>query len=170
MDIVDPIIAEFESEAATTRRMLERVPEKQLGWKPHAKSMSLGELASHIAHSFTWLASIVAQDELEFDPARHVPWVAASKRELLDAFDKNVAQGVSVLRGVPDKKMLAPWTMTTAAKKLFSMPRVAVVRMFTVNHHIHHRGQLSVYLRLRDVPLPQVYGSTADETDMIKPG
>ncbi len=169
MDIVEPIIEEFRGEAAITRKLLERVPEKDFDWKPHPKSMSLCDLVSHITDSFTWLRSIVEQDEIVLDPDAFKPWTAASKQDLLDTFERNVAQGAALLKGVPDERMLARWKMTAGGKDLLSMPRVAVVRAFTLNHHIHHRGQLSVYLRLKDVPLPQIYGPSADEPDMAPP-
>ena len=166
MSVVRPIIAEFQQEVVATRRLLERVPEEHFDWRPHAKSMTLRELASHIVDSFSWLESIVRQDELVMDPATFEPWLATSREHLLDTFDRNVDAAIAVLESQPDDVMLADWAMKLGERTVFAAPRIAVVRMFTLGHHIHHRGQLDVYLRLKDVPLPQIYGPTADEPDM----
>ncbi len=166
MTVAQSIIAEMKRESISTRTLLERVPDEHLDWKPHEKSMSMRGLASHIADSFKWLGGIVGQDELVFDPETFTPWTMSSKDDLLATFDKNVSDAATLLEDVTDEAMMGMWKMTAGGKTLVKSPRVAVVKMFAVNHHIHHRGQLDVYLRLKDVPLPQIYGPTADEPNM----
>jgi uncharacterized damage-inducible protein DinB len=162
MIIADGLIAELRGEAPPTRKYLEIIPEADWDWKPHEKSYSLGQLGSHIAESLQWVGATVETDELVFDPAEYKPFVAANCAELLAAFDNNMNEAVKALDGKTDEEMLKIWCMRTPEKVFFEMPRVAVLRAMIINHGIHHRGQLSVYLRLRDVPLPSIYGPTAD--------
>ncbi len=163
MNIIDPIIGEYQHEAATTRRLLERVPEDKLDWKPHHKSMSLGQLASHIAEISSWSGAVFDMDVFDLDPS-YVPFAAKSRKELLDTFDKNVQETVAKMKGQPNDRLMASWKMTMGGgDTLFEMPRIAVIRAFLISHIIHHRGQLSVYLRLHDVPIPSIYGPSADE-------
>jgi len=163
MSIAQPLIEELTQEAAATRILLERVPEAHWEWTPHPKSMSIAYLASHMAESLGWTAGALAQDELEMDMDAYQPFVADNKAAMLSAFDDNLAAALEVLKGQSDERMLALWRMTAKGTALLEMPRVAVVRVFVLNHLIHHRGQLTVYLRLKDVPLPSIYGPTADE-------
>ena len=163
MSLSEPIAAELQREAATTRRMLERVPEEKLEWRPHEKSMTLGRLAGHIAELPSLVAMTLTQDEVDFAAGNYQPFVASNVAELLEKFDGNVAGAVEALRGQEDEHLLKTWRLKRNGQVLFEMPRVAVLRSMGLNHVIHHRGQLSVYLRLLDVPLPSVYGPTADE-------
>ena len=166
MGMIEPIIMEFSSEAATTRKLLERLPEDKFGWQPHDKSMSLGLLGSHIVEAATWLKLILEQDEMQFDRDSYVPVVYETVAELLDAFDKGMAEAVEVMQGQSDENLMATWRMAVDGKQMFEMPRIAVIRGMILNHIVHHRGQLSVYLRLNDVPVPSIYGPSADDPGM----
>ena len=162
MPIVDALLPEFDHEMTTTRKVLERVPEDKFGWKPHAKSFSLGALATHVATLPTWGEETLKR--LDIDIAGGQPPAApASKAELMATFDKNAAAMRSALTGKSDAELLAMWTLRRGGKTIFSMPKTAVLRSFVLSHLIHHRGQLSVYLRLLDVPVPSIYGPSADE-------
>ena len=165
MPIVDSILPEFDHEFATARRLLERVPEGDFAWKPHEKSMALGQLASHIGNLAYWLTETLKHPSFDLasdNPATRSE-LPASRSALLSAFDDKVKTARATLAQTSDGEMMASWTLRHGTHELFSMPRVAVVRSFVMNHMIHHRGQLSVYLRLRDVPLPAIYGPSADE-------
>jgi len=164
MNIADGMLQEFTYENASTRKMLERIPQAQMGWKPHAKSMTLARLASHIVEIPTYGASIFTQDEMVLNAGSFKPTEYATVAELLAAFDKNIAEAAKVMQGVPNDHMMKPWRFKMDGKLVFEMPRVVVVRIMMLSHTIHHRGQLSVYLRLQNVPLPPVYGPTADES------
>ena len=165
MPIVDSFLPEFDHEFATARRLLERVPEADFGWKPHDKSMSLGQLAGHIGNLAYWLTETLKSPSFDLgsdNPAtRNEP--PASRSDLLGAFDDKVKTARAALAQTSDAEMMAPWTLKQGAHDIFSMPRVAVVRSFVMNHMVHHRGQLSVYLRLRNVAVPAIYGPSADE-------
>lgn len=167
MSIADSLVPEMEFEAATTRRLLERVPEAKFDYRPHPKSMNLRELASHIAEAYSWTGPTMDMDVMEMDPDQWKPFVAKSKAELLSTFDRNVADALAAVRGTPDAKMMVTWSMKRKDGSVaFAMPRIAVLRGFVVKHTVHHRGQLTVYLRMLDVPLPQTYGPSADEPNM----
>ena len=162
MNLTEQIIAELQQEAATTRKMLERVPEESLAWKPHEKSMTLGRLAAHVAGIYgTWFKMTLSQDE--FDLADSLPLKAESVSDILEAFDQNVSGAVELLQAQSDERLFTTWRLKRGGQVLFELPRWAVLRSMVINHIIHHRGQLSVYLRLLNVPLPSVYGPTADE-------
>ena len=165
MAIKDGILPEFDHEMGTTRRLLERVPEADFAWKPHDKSFPLGHLAAHIANIPTWVGIALDGSELDTaaigDEAR--PKAPASRAELLQRFDDNVKKARARIDEQTDPAFFAPWTLRNGSHVMFTMPKVSVLRTFVMNHLIHHRGQLSVYLRLRDVPLPSIYGPTADE-------
>ncbi|MBI3950680.1 MAG: DinB family protein [Acidobacteria bacterium] len=163
MNLIEPILMEFSYEAHTTRRMLERVPEEHLAWKPHEKSMSLARLATHIAEIPGWVGAIVNQDEFVIGVGGYTPPTAGSVAEILDMFDNNVAAVSQTLQDQTNEHLLAPWRLKKGDQVLVEMPRLAMIRTLLLSHIIHHRGQLSVYLRLHDVPLPPVYGPTADE-------
>ncbi len=162
MAIVDGLLAELEQEATTTRRVLERVPEGHLSWKPHPKSMSLGQLALHIATVPGNVAELAAMDTIPEPPA-FVQAEAASTAELVPALTASVAKARHHLGGLDDAAMHAPWRLMSGGRELMVMPRVALARAIMLNHWYHHRGQLLVYLRLLNVPVPSVYGPTADE-------
>ena len=163
MAFIDVLLPEFDHEMGTTRRLLERLPADRLAWKPHARSMSLGQLAGHLAGVAGWVASIVNEPSYDIKgDARPVP-DGGSPSEILAAFDRNVAAARGAIAGRTDAEFMAPWTLKRNGQDLFTMPRLSVVRSLLLNHSIHHRGQLSVYLRLNDVPLPPIYGPTADE-------
>ena len=159
---VDELRQELEQEARTTRRVLERVPEDKLAWKPHEKSMSMGGLATHLANLPNWGGNIL--NEPFFDLADAPPNLAekTSRAEILAAFDETAKR----TRGWLDKtdpELMAPWTLKRGGHEMFTMPRISAFRSFVLYHSVHHRGQLTVYLRLNNVPLPAIYGPTADE-------
>jgi uncharacterized damage-inducible protein DinB len=159
--IADALLPEFDHEMAVTRKLLERVPEDKFTWKPHAKSMSLVELATHVANLPSWGAVTLSQSE--FDVAAHKNTAATSRADLLARFDANIAETRAALVGKIDPEMMASWTLKHNGQTLFTMPKATVWRSFMLIHLIHHRGQLSVYLRLNDVPVPAMYGPSADE-------
>jgi uncharacterized damage-inducible protein DinB len=161
MSIASAMLAELEQESKTTRRVLERVPQDHLAWKPHPKSMSLGQLALHVAIAPGNVAELVARDSVE-PPKGNFP-EASTAAELMQALDASVAKAKHHLGGLDDAAMSATWRMTSGGRNLLVMPRMAFARAVMLNHVYHHRGQLLVYLRLLDVPVPSVYGPTADE-------
>ncbi|MBZ5508824.1 MAG: DinB family protein [Acidobacteriia bacterium] len=163
--ISQSLLPEFDHEMANTRKSLERVPDDKLSFKPHAKSMSLGALASHLATITHWTEAIVGQDV--FDVATAPPNTELKSRdEVLAAFDKNTATARKIIAEATDAHLLKPWTFTSGSNTIFTMPRIAVLRSFIMNHTVHHRAQLGVYLRLNDVPVPSIYGPSADEGNM----
>jgi uncharacterized damage-inducible protein DinB len=165
MAMKDALLAEYDHEMATTRRLLERVPESALGWKPHDKSMTLGQLSGHIANIPYWGSAIL--DGTYFDLAAAGPdarpGVPENVAAVLSDFDAKAGKARSSLAVASDPEMAVPWSLKKADFVIFTMPRASALRSFVMNHIIHHRGQLSVYLRLQDVPLPSIYGPTADE-------
>ncbi len=161
--MIDPLLAEMEQEAATTKRVLERVPNDKLSWKPHAKSMSLGQLALHVATIPGSLTEILANDTFEF-PEPTQP-AASSAAELVPALEESIQTAKRVAGGFDDKKAMGTWKMMKDGKEIMAAPRIALLRSFMLNHWYHHRGQLSVYLRLLDVPVPSIYGPSADENE-----
>ncbi len=163
MKIIDSLIVELTQESAATKKLFERLPENKLGWKPHIKSMSLGDLASHMVESLNWIAPVLDGDEFVFDPNDHKPWSAASKEEILHKFEKKTQKALKQLEGRDDVMMMKPWRFMMGGRVIFELPRAAVLRSMIFNHSVHHRGQLTVYLRMLDVPLPAIYGPTADE-------
>lgn len=163
MNLIDPVLTELAHEAATTRRLLERLPAQRLTWTPHQKSMTLGRLATHIAEIPGWVGSIVEKDEFDIGASGYVPPTLSSVNEIVAMFDKNVAMATEGLKRQGNERLLANWQFKKNGQLVMQMPRLAMIRSFLMNHLIHHRGQLSVYLRLQDVPLPSIYGPTADE-------
>ena len=166
MSIADSLLPEFDHEMAATRRVLERTPVKDAKWKPHAKSYALGTLATHIAMIPSWLPATLEQPELDLNPPGGTGYkepALESNAGLLALFDENVKQARAALARATDTAFFANWSLKSGGHTIFTMPRVAVVRSFIMNHLIHHRAQFTVYLRLRDVPLPSLYGPTADE-------
>jgi uncharacterized damage-inducible protein DinB len=168
MRLVDPIIAELEQEAESTRRVLERIPEDRLSWRPHPKSMSLGQLALHIATLPGEVAQVAAMDTME-TPQFERP-EPKSKREVLEALGQSLASAMEFLRGLDDARASQTWTMTLVGKPIFSLPRIGLVRTIMLNHWYHHRGEMQVYLRLLGVQVPPVYGPTADEDPFVAAG
>jgi uncharacterized damage-inducible protein DinB len=162
MAIVDGLIAELEQESETTRRLLERVPQAHLSWRPHPKSMSLGQLALHIATVPGNVAELASIDTIPEPPAFVQP-EAASAAELASELANSIAKAKGYLRGYDDAKMAAMWRLMSGGREILAMPRGALLRAIMLNHWYHHRGQLQVYLRLLNVPVPSVYGPTADE-------
>ena len=162
MKIIDGLLAELEQEAATTERVLERIPQAHLSWRPHPKSMSLGQLALHVATIPGMVAELAAIDMMPEPPAFKQA-EATSSAELVPALKDSVAKAKKTLGGFDDAKMGAMWRLQSGGKDIMAMPRVAVVRAIMLNHWYHHRGQLLVYLRLLNQSVPSVYGPTADE-------
>ena len=167
MTIAERLLQELDQEAQATRRVLERVPQEHLGWKPHEKSMTLGQLARHVTIIPGGVASAVAQ------PTRQVPDFAhptvTDVRELLPLLEESVAQAHSILAPMSDADMQATWRLVNGEQTIMAMPRVAFLRSIMLNHWYHHRGQLSVYLRQLGVPLPSIYGPSADENPFATP-
>jgi uncharacterized damage-inducible protein DinB len=161
--MIDFLIEEFEHEAATTRKHLERLPNDKLDWRPHQKSFSAAGLASHIVDCISWTESIFDLDEFDFDPATYKPYQANSTDDLLRTFDEKIKIGKQVLAGANDASLRQPWPLKIKGKVWFKKPRASVFRDFVLSHIIHHRGQFSVYLRLLDIPVPGSYGPSADE-------
>jgi uncharacterized damage-inducible protein DinB len=166
MSLGQILMAELKHEAISTRKMLERIPADKLGWKPHEKSMTLEQLAGHIVNMFSWTSVTLKQDELDFAKSDYKPRSYTQASELVADFDKNIEDAFETLSNISDRQMAEAWTLRNGEKIHFTMPKKATMRFFVINHIIHHRGQLSVYLRLLDVALPSVYGPTADEQTM----
>jgi uncharacterized damage-inducible protein DinB len=160
--IKDSILPEFDHEVATTRKLLERLPDEQLSWKPHDKSMSLGGLATHLANIPNWTTTIL--DQVAFDLADLPPNLTPleSRAKILAFFDDSCRKSRSLFDKT-DAEYLARWTLKQAGREMFTLPRLAALRSYVLNHLVHHRGQLSVYLRLNDIPVPAIYGPSADE-------
>ncbi|MBI4556869.1 MAG: DinB family protein [Candidatus Hydrogenedentes bacterium] len=161
--MIEPMLMELEQEAAATRRLLERVPSEKLGWKPHPKSMSLGQLALHIATIPDAIAKFVQKERLDYGEVHMEQPAAESASQLLPALEDSVKSAKAILGGLDDETAMSTWIFTKGAQTLFSAPRIGVVRTILLNHWYHHRGQLTVYLRLLGVPVPSVYGPSADE-------
>lgn len=156
-------LGDLEHELASTRTLLERVPDDHLDWKPHPRSMALGGLALHVATLPFWIEHTVGNDHIDLlsDLPRNPP--PSSRQDILDAFDTRVAAMRTALEGADDATLLQPWELRMGDRVLQRMPKVAVIRGFGISHFIHHRAQLGVYLRMLDIPLPPLYGPTADE-------
>lgn len=166
--IARSLLPEFDQEMAGTRKVLERVPEDAFGWKPHPKSFSMGDLATHVANLPTWMSLTLEQDSFDVSPggeAMKTP-PAASRAELLNRFDEALATARASLAAATDDRFAGSWSLLANGQTVFTMPRAAVVRSFVMNHLIHHRSQLTVYLRLNDLPVPALYGPSADEAGM----
>jgi uncharacterized damage-inducible protein DinB len=164
MAAIDAIIMEIDQESKTTQRVLERIPEDKLTWKPHPKSTSLGQLAIHIANGQGRLAEIVLGDSFDFGAAGlTLPPQPTSIKEIMDGLSKSTADAKVSLKKLDDSQLMATWTLKKEGRVLMSMPRISFIRSILLNHIYHHRGQLSVYLRLLDVPVPSIYGPSADE-------
>ena len=166
MAIRDGLLGEFDQEMANTRKVLERVPEDKFGWKPHPKSGTMIWLAGHVANLAGWGAFTIESEELDLMPGgkrMEPPPPPKNRQELLDLFEKQKGETRKALEGVSDEDLRKPWSLLSNGQKIFTMPRLAVLRVVVMNHLVHHRGQLTMYLRLNDVPLPGLYGPSADE-------
>jgi uncharacterized damage-inducible protein DinB len=166
MPLKDIFLPEFDMEMDSTRRTLERVPDDRFGWKPHEKCGTLGWMAGHIATLPQWVKMTMERDSLDLAPAdgsSFTPPKPANRKELLEIFDKSRAEARAALAAGDDATYAQPWALLMGGKQLFSEPRSAVLRRMVFNHLIHHRGQLTMYLRLLDVPVPGLYGPSADE-------
>lgn len=161
--ILQPMVDEMHQEAATTRTILERVPANKLSWKPHPKSMSLGQLALHIAAIPEAIARLAQTDQFDAANATFHPPEPKDKQEILAALEAGVKTASAYLGGIDQSAASANWRMTSKGREVFAIPRVAMLRSIMFNHWYHHRGQLSVYLRLLDMPIPVIYGRSADE-------
>jgi uncharacterized damage-inducible protein DinB len=162
------LLQELDAEMANTRKTLERVPEK-FDWAPHPKSMTMGRLAQHLAEIPQWAEKSIEADELDLAPPGappQRPQPLKTRKEVLDQFEKNLSGAKAALSRTNDEHLMKPWTLKMGGKALFTMPRVVVLRNFVLNHNVHHRAQLGVYLRLNDVPVPSIYGPSADEGGM----
>jgi uncharacterized damage-inducible protein DinB len=164
MTIAELLLPEFDQEMTATRRVLERVPEERFAWKPHAKSFSMGDLASHVANMLGWTVDTMEKTEFDLDSVtpEEMNKAAKSRAELLDWFDANVPKARTALQK-SDAEYQVPWTLKKGSQIFFTMPRYTCVRSFCLNHIVHHRAQLTVYLRENDVPVPGLYGPSADE-------
>jgi uncharacterized damage-inducible protein DinB len=166
MSIAQTLLPEFEQEMANTRKVLERVPDEKWNWKPHEKSGTTGWLAAHVGTVPGWLTMTLTSESLDYAPVdgpSYTPPKIENSKDLLAAFDKEAAEARAALSKASDDDMMKGWTLLAGGKEIFTMPRVACVRGMIMNHLIHHRGQLTVYLRLLNVPVPGLYGPSADE-------
>jgi uncharacterized damage-inducible protein DinB len=162
MSLSQALLPEFDQEMTNTRKILALVPEDKFDYKPHEKSMTLGRLAGHVAEMPSWASHTIDVDVLELK-ADQKPFSPATKQELLDSFDKFVVEGRKSIEGASDEELAKTWTLNYAGKNIFSLPKIAVLRGMVMNHMIHHRAQLGVYLRMNNIEFPGMYGPSADE-------
>ncbi len=169
MPISAALLPEFDHEMANTRRTLERVPDTAFDWTPHEKSYSMQALVSHLANLPSWTAVTIEQDSIDMAPpdGSEPPRTeaVASTAQVLETFDANVTAARAIIESASDEKLMETWSLLNGGEVMFAMPKVAVLRSFIMNHMIHHRGQLTVYLRMNDAPLPALYGPSADESE-----
>jgi uncharacterized damage-inducible protein DinB len=163
MNALQSLRAELANETRTTRRHLERIPAGRFDWRPHPKSSTVGALGCHLVSCLAFVEPIVTLDALDFDPATHRPFQAADPAALLAGFDETAARALRAMQGLADDAIDASWRFEIHGAVRFERKRGEALRDMTLSHLIHHRGQLSVYLRLLDVPVPPTYGPTADE-------
>ena len=166
MTIGQSMLTEFDQEMENTRKTLERCPDANWNWKPHAKSGTLGWLAGHVATMVGWIPVTLTTDELDYAPVNgpsYQPPKTDNRKELLAEFDKNVKESRAALASVSDSEMMKNWKLLAGGQEIFTMPRAACIRGMVLNHLIHHRAQLTVYFRLLGVPVPGLYGPSADE-------
>lgn len=162
MRLIDSLIMEFDREASTTRKLLARCPDAELGWQPHPKSMTLGKLANHLVSIPRLVSSSLLEDGFDIASAARPP-AAGSAAAIVASFDEACAAAKAAMAGVDDAKAMGIFSLSQGGKTLTAVPRIAFLRSILLNHSVHHRGQLSVYLRLLDVPVPSIYGPSADE-------
>ena len=166
MSISASMLPELEMELATTRKCLERLPTEKFGWKPHEKSMPLAGLATHITKMLGWGADICKSDSFDVAPVGAEPYredPAASTEDLLAQFDKHAAECKAALATTTDEQMMQTWSLLSGGNVVMAMPRIACLRGFVFSHIVHHRGQLTVYMRLNDILVPSIYGPSADD-------
>jgi uncharacterized damage-inducible protein DinB len=165
MPLIDALLPEFDREMGLTRRALERVPDGQFDFKPHPTSVTLGRLAEHLTEMVQWATMTMTQSEFEITAQRPPEYVSpATRSATLAQFDKYLKEARGNVSGKTDGELNAPWKLKAGGKEVFTMPKIAVMRNFVLNHMIHHRGQLTVYLRVLGVPVPSIYGPSGDET------
>ncbi|HEV2854265.1 MAG TPA: DinB family protein [Thermoanaerobaculia bacterium] len=162
MSISQALLPEFDQEMAGTRKTLERIPMDKYDWTPHTKSFNMGKLATHVATLPGWASMTVQTDELDLSQPFEQPQPKTNE-ELLAIFDQSSSEARNAIAGVSDEQLMKPWTLRMGDKVIFTMPKIAVIRGMVMNHIIHHRAQLTVYLRLNDIPVPGLYGPSADE-------
>lgn len=166
MPLAELVLPEFDQEMASTHRALERVPEGQFAWKPHPKSMTLGRLATLLAELPSWALNALTKDEFDFAPSGAPPFqprTLESRAGIVALFDQNVQAARQAIAATSDADFAKPWALKSGGQVVWTKSKFAVYRSTVINHLVHHRGQLTVYLRLRDVPVPAIYGPTADE-------
>jgi uncharacterized damage-inducible protein DinB len=166
MSIAQAMLPEFDHEMALTRKCIERVPDDKFSYRPHQKSMPMGMLMSHLVEMVGWTAPTIAEDEFDMNPPGGQPYKTheyPNVKEALLAFDKNVSEGRKALAGASDETLVKNWLFKNQGAVLMTMPKIACIRGFVMNHIIHHRAQLGVYFRLNDIPVPSIYGPSADE-------
>lgn len=164
MHLIDPIIHEYNHEMGVTRKFLARVPNDRWDWRPHPKSMTFGQLASHLAEAQRWVPEIMHKDVFLLDMSAYQPYIGENCDAVVAEFDKQITAAARSMQGASDDSLMRNWTMKTPdGTTMIEMPRIAVLRTFVLNHAIHHRAQLGLYLRMNDVAVPQTYGPTADE-------
>jgi uncharacterized damage-inducible protein DinB len=166
MSIGQSMLSEFDQEMQNTRKVLERCPDDRWNWKPHEKSGTVGWLAGHVATMVSWLPTTISTKELDYAPVNgptYQPPKIDNRKQLLAEFDKNVAESRAALAKVSDAEMSEDWRLLAGGKEIFTMPRAVCIRNMVLNHHIHHRAQLIVYYRLLGLPVPGLYGPSADE-------
>ena len=166
MSIAQSLLPEFDQEMASTRKVLERVPDDKFDWKTHPKSNTMGWVASHLANIPSWVPLTFDLEELDINPVGGPPYrspAAKNTQEVLEIFDRNVAAARKSLAAAADEQFGLPWTLASGGHKVFTIPKSAVIRSFVISHIIHHRAHLCVYLRLNDIPVPGLYGPSADE-------
>ncbi len=160
---VDGMIAEIQQEANATRRMLERVPADKLTWQPHPKSMTLGQLALHVAGVPGGISQLMLAGGLDLSEADFTPAQPESTDQIMTALEESVAAATKALDELGDEHAMESWTLTNGDTEIFTVPKIGLARSLMMNHWYHHRGQMSVYLRLLDIPVPACYGKSADE-------
>ncbi|MEP6903305.1 MAG: DinB family protein [Actinomycetota bacterium] len=165
-NIANGLIAELTQEAATTRKILERIPVEKYDYKPHEKSMTMIRLATHVAEMIDWIPETCTKDELDFATMDYKPFEPQTTAELVEFHDKNIAAALEALKNTSDEDMHKDWSLKNGETTYFTMTKIACLRTMCFNHIWHHRGQLSVYLRLNDIPVPSIYGPSADEGQM----
>ncbi len=165
MSIAQSLIMEFDREAETTRRVLSAIPAEKFSWKPHKKSYSIGQLATHMCQALETASAGAEKDVVEF--SQGVAVEPRSSQELLAAFDQAAAKVRGTIGKMDDARLMATWTGTVQGRPILTIPRAGFIRMVVLNHHYHHRGQMTVYLRLLDVPVPHVYGPSADDNPFM---
>ena len=164
MPLIDALLPEFDREMGQTRKVLDRVPDDQFEWRPHPTSMTLGRLAEHLAEFPLWATMTMTQSALDISTLRPADYKSPTTRaEVLAMFDANRKIGRAHLANKTDGEFDAPWTLKAGGKELFPMPKASVMRTFVLNHMVHHRGQMTVYLRMLGVPMPSIYGPSGDQ-------